>query len=274
MSSESGHYYCYGRNEAELANPPVRDWFLFNDSRVTFTSFPSVQNVTSRFPKDTAYVLIYRKQEVRSLQAGSSPNGLRLSAEPPLQKELMDAITKDNKLFLQEQELNARARALQAASASCSFRPNGFDDNDPRQLRTVRRGRGGAGASAPSAGWCSNGAGVQQGSSCNTGDAGHASHTPGSPSPTAPPSPHGHRGLGHLQRLYLLPCQAVDVQKACPKPSSGCEAPKQELVSCLSGEVVRLDCRVWNFGVGLRSESYSEVGTGGRSVGDRALRTE
>lgn len=34
-------------------------------------------------------------------------------------------------LFAQEQELNARARALQAASASCSFRPNGFDDNDP-----------------------------------------------------------------------------------------------------------------------------------------------
>ncbi|XP_035282035.1 ubiquitin carboxyl-terminal hydrolase 38 [Anguilla anguilla] len=182
MSSESGHYYCYGRNvsgsdgggapglrsrasaesldgteadlavcgslstqEAELANPPVRDWFLFNDSRVTFTSFPSVQNVTSRFPKDTAYVLIYRKQEVRSLQAGSSPNGLRLSAEPPLQKELMDAITKDNKLFLQEQELNARARALQAASASCSFRPNGFDDNDPPGSCGPSGGGGGGG---------------------------------------------------------------------------------------------------------------------------------
>lgn len=122
MSSESGHYYCYGRNvsgsdggaeaelavcgslsgqEAELLSQPARDWFLFNDSRVTFTSLPSVQNVTSRFPKDTAYVLIYRKQELRALPAGGGPNGLRLNSEPPLQKELMDAITKDNKLFLQ-----------------------------------------------------------------------------------------------------------------------------------------------------------------------------
>ncbi|KAJ8403626.1 hypothetical protein AAFF_G00349520 [Aldrovandia affinis] len=191
MSSESGHYYCYGRNvsgsdggqphglrpraeaesldggggvsptgrtdmdppvctslssqEAEAAGQPARDWFLFNDSRVTFTSFGSVQNVTSKFPKDTAYVLIYRKQELRQLQAGSSPNGLRLSAEPPLQKELMDAITKDNKLFLQEQELNARARALQAASASCSFRPNGFDDNDPPGSCGPSGGGGGGG---------------------------------------------------------------------------------------------------------------------------------
>ncbi|KAG7461743.1 hypothetical protein MATL_G00194280 [Megalops atlanticus] len=193
MSSESGHYYCYGRNvsgadggplpelrprgeeeapdgsSAAAASPtgltdsdppacaalarqgadslgqPARDWFLFNDSRVTFTSFPSVQNVTSRFPKDTAYVLIYRKQELRHSQAGGSPKGRRLSVEPPLQKELMDAITKDNKLFLQEQELNARARALQAASASCSFRPNGFDDNDPPGSCGPSGGGGGGG---------------------------------------------------------------------------------------------------------------------------------
>jgi ubiquitin carboxyl-terminal hydrolase 35/38 len=46
-------------------------------------------------------------------------------------KELMDAITKDSKLYLQEQELNARAGALHAASASCSFQTNGFDDSDP-----------------------------------------------------------------------------------------------------------------------------------------------
>ncbi|KAJ8383216.1 hypothetical protein SKAU_G00039940 [Synaphobranchus kaupii] len=183
MSSESGHYYCYGRNvsgsdgagpssgprpragsespppsesdpalcgylsgpDAEALALPNRDWFLFNDSRVTFTSFPSVQNVTSRFPKDTGYVLIYRRQEQRALQTGSGPNGMRVTAEPPLQKELMDAITKDNKLFLQEQELNARARALQAASASCSFRPNGFDDNDPPGSCGPSGGGGGGG---------------------------------------------------------------------------------------------------------------------------------
>uniref|UniRef100_A0AAY4AQ82 USP domain-containing protein n=1 Tax=Denticeps clupeoides TaxID=299321 RepID=A0AAY4AQ82_9TELE len=186
MSSESGHYYSYGRNvnavdgvcstaanhclpagskgvEPSGSCPPQsistaqevegcldqssRDWFLFNDSRVTFTNFQSVQNITSRFPKDTAYVLIYRKQETGRPPGanGISINGLRLSGEPPLQKELMDAITKDNKLFLQEQELNARTRALQAATASCSFRPNGYDDNEPPGSCGPSGGGGGGG---------------------------------------------------------------------------------------------------------------------------------
>lgn len=136
MSSESGHYYSYSRNmSGTSANPSLkspesdsalglsegstasqevlecaeqladsRDWFLFNDSRVTFTNFQSVQNITSRFPKDTAYVLIYRKQEEVGGQAGGSRatvHGSRFNGEPPLHKDLMDAITKDNKLFLQ-----------------------------------------------------------------------------------------------------------------------------------------------------------------------------
>lgn len=146
MSSESGHYYSYGRNikgadgaqhpanhfaleedswngqtdpslstcsapstppkqvEAVLSSgQEAKDWLLFNDSRVTFTSFQSVQNITNRFPKDTAYVLIYRKQEATGpiLNGGVMANGMRLNAEPPLQKELLDAITKDNKLYLQ-----------------------------------------------------------------------------------------------------------------------------------------------------------------------------
>uniref|UniRef100_A0A8C1F063 Ubiquitin carboxyl-terminal hydrolase n=2 Tax=Cyprinus carpio TaxID=7962 RepID=A0A8C1F063_CYPCA len=177
MSSESGHYYSYGRNASStdgyVAHPCPKDlessslsesstatqeemgcagnksmdWFLFNDSRVSFTNFESLQNVTSRFPKDTAYVLIYRKQEVSGQPGNSGPvvNGSRLSGEPPLQKELMDAITKDNKLFLQEQELNARARALQATSASCSFRPNGSDDNEPPGSCGPSGGGGGGG---------------------------------------------------------------------------------------------------------------------------------
>lgn len=146
ISSESGHYYSYGRNingadgaqhsancfalkedlgngQAEsslstcsaLSIPPeqadtlpnsgqeAKDWLLFNDSRVTFTSFQSVQNITNRFPKDTAYVLMYRKQELpgQNINGGLTTNEMRLSAEPPLQKELLDAIIKDNKLYLQ-----------------------------------------------------------------------------------------------------------------------------------------------------------------------------
>uniref|UniRef100_A0A8C8ISA6 Ubiquitin carboxyl-terminal hydrolase n=1 Tax=Oncorhynchus tshawytscha TaxID=74940 RepID=A0A8C8ISA6_ONCTS len=157
MSSESGHYYSYGRNlngadgaqhHLVYGGQAAGDWLLFNDSRVTFTSLGSVQNVTNRFPKDTAYVLIYRKQDVTGGQnstGGVTANGMRLGSEPPLQKELMDAVTKDNKLFLQEQELNARTRALQAASASCSFRPNGPDDNEPPGSCGPSGGGGGGG---------------------------------------------------------------------------------------------------------------------------------
>ncbi|XP_004708802.1 ubiquitin carboxyl-terminal hydrolase 38 isoform X1 [Echinops telfairi] len=184
ISSESGHYYSYARNitgtessyqmhhhhpetlalassqghllgkdvpttliEQDLKNKEMsKEWFLFNDSRVTFTSFQSVQKITSRFPKDTAYVLLYKKQDSSNGLSGSNTSsGLWVNGDPPLQKELMDAITKDNKLYLQEQELNARARALQAASASCSFRPNGFDDNDPPGSCGPTGGGGGGG---------------------------------------------------------------------------------------------------------------------------------
>ncbi|MED6250452.1 Ubiquitin carboxyl-terminal hydrolase 38 [Ataeniobius toweri] len=183
ISSESGHYYSYGRNingadgtqhpaglssikEDSVNNQgacslctseqgdtfpnsglEARDWLLFNDSRVTFTSLQSVQNITNRFPKDTAYVLMYRKQELPGSNGneGQMANGMRLSAEPPLQKELLDAIIKDNKLYLQEQELSARTQALQASSSSCSFRPNGSDDNNPPGSCGPSGGGGGGG---------------------------------------------------------------------------------------------------------------------------------
>ncbi|NXJ02497.1 UBP38 hydrolase, partial [Psophia crepitans] len=169
LTSESGHYYSYTRNDTGLgpsgpclqstAVPLVspqdnvltgespttvendtdmsREWLLFNDSRVTFTSFQSIQKITNTFPKDTAYVLFYKKQS-----STNSANG-----DPPLQKDLMDAIVKDNKLYLQEQELSARTQALQAASASCCFRPNGFDDNDPPGSCGPAGGGGGGGFS-------------------------------------------------------------------------------------------------------------------------------
>ncbi|ETE68020.1 Ubiquitin carboxyl-terminal hydrolase 38, partial [Ophiophagus hannah] len=178
ISSESGHYYSYARNVANsgsslgsfdqsqtlaLAYPQSnltaatekdldenevsKEWFLFNDSRVTFTSFQSVQKITSRFPKDTAYVLVYKKQNSAGTISAKSASGLWINGDPPLQKELMDAITKDNKLYLQEQELSARTQALEASAASCSFRPNGFDDNDPPGSCGPTGGGGGGGFS-------------------------------------------------------------------------------------------------------------------------------
>ncbi|KAH0625241.1 hypothetical protein JD844_033591 [Phrynosoma platyrhinos] len=88
VSSESGHYYCYAR-ECEDAvtksdpkevswsiaseKPPdlAIQWYLFNDTRVSFSSFESVSNVTSFLPKDTAYLLFYRQRTMQSLNMRS-----------------------------------------------------------------------------------------------------------------------------------------------------------------------------------------------------------
>ncbi|KAM4699405.1 ubiquitin carboxyl-terminal hydrolase 35 [Discoglossus pictus] len=124
LSSESGHYYCYARNcmdkDSQRKSASVKkvssdkhldldiQWYLFNDSRVSFSSFESVKNVTSFFPKDTAYVLFYKhRQSVENSEGGSS----MLKGDLSLNKELMEAIAKDNIKYLQEQEKEARNRA-------------------------------------------------------------------------------------------------------------------------------------------------------------------
>lgn len=108
VSSESGHYYCYAREGAArpalslgAADRPEPDnqWYLFNDTRVSFSSFESVSNVTSFFPKDTAYVLFYRQRPGEGPEA--EPGSPRARAEPALHKDLMEAISKDNILYLQ-----------------------------------------------------------------------------------------------------------------------------------------------------------------------------
>ncbi|XP_005073998.1 ubiquitin carboxyl-terminal hydrolase 35 [Mesocricetus auratus] len=118
VSSESGHYYCYAREGAARPTPvlgstdrpePENQWYLFNDTRVSFSSFESVSNVTSFFPKDTAYVLFYRQRPREGSEA--EPGSPRVRAEPTLHKDLMEAISKDNVLYLQEQEKEARSRA-------------------------------------------------------------------------------------------------------------------------------------------------------------------
>ncbi|XP_052517962.1 ubiquitin carboxyl-terminal hydrolase 35 [Budorcas taxicolor] len=137
LSSESGHYYCYAREGAARPAPapgaagrpePDNQWYLFNDTRVSFSSFESVSNVTSFFPKDTAYVLFYRQRPEEGSEA--EPGSPRPRAEPTLHKDLMEAISKDNILFLQEQEKEARSRAayISALPASPHWR-RGFDDD-------------------------------------------------------------------------------------------------------------------------------------------------
>ncbi|XP_045413217.1 ubiquitin carboxyl-terminal hydrolase 35 isoform X2 [Lemur catta] len=135
VSSESGHYYCYAREGAARPPPalgaadrpePENQWYLFNDTRVSFSSFESVSNVTSFFPKDTAYVLFYRQRPGEEAELGSP----RVRAEPTLHKDLMEAISKDNILYLQEQEKEARSRAAYISALPASPRwGRGFDED-------------------------------------------------------------------------------------------------------------------------------------------------
>uniref|UniRef100_S4RNF4 Ubiquitin specific peptidase 38 n=1 Tax=Petromyzon marinus TaxID=7757 RepID=S4RNF4_PETMA len=176
MSSESGHYYSYARDcgkqrggtrrchrfsssnnnlmpegtaasptdESEEEEEQGEEWLLFNDSRVSFSSFGSVSGVTSRFPKDTAYVLIYRRRDRRPEGDGAACE--RLCFEPPLRKELMEAVSRDNKLYLQEQELEARTRALRTSSSSSSYHRR--DDDDSHSPGSCGPGGGGSGFSS------------------------------------------------------------------------------------------------------------------------------
>ncbi|XP_049636214.1 ubiquitin carboxyl-terminal hydrolase 35 [Suncus etruscus] len=132
LSSESGHYYCYARDGAPR---PAPQWYLFNDTRVSFSSFESVSNVTSFFPKDTAYVLFYRQRPPPDGDGdgdaeGPGPGTPRARAEPALHRDLMEAISRDNALYLQEQEQEARSRVAHiTAPPSPPPWGRGFDED-------------------------------------------------------------------------------------------------------------------------------------------------
>ncbi|XP_071990073.1 ubiquitin carboxyl-terminal hydrolase 35 [Engystomops pustulosus] len=128
LSSESGHYYCYSRDcmDPDGQKPQCTgvkrlavdkhldleiQWYLFNDTRVSFSSFESVSNVTSFFPKDTAYVLFYRNRTHGQVDSDIDPGSSKSHGDGALSKELMEAISKDNIKYLQEQEKEARKTA-------------------------------------------------------------------------------------------------------------------------------------------------------------------
>ena len=125
-SSDCGHYYCYARhtdastmdilktktNDTDSKNNEddidfLEDkWYLFNDSRVSYASYSSFCNVSQRFTKDTAYVLIYKKMTEDQLNVGSECGTLRMKQSfkldsPSLRADLKAAVVKDNKSFLQ-----------------------------------------------------------------------------------------------------------------------------------------------------------------------------
>lgn len=119
-SSESGHYYCYARSSAHLMGGESDEgsssrtsdqdtWFLFNDSRVSYSAFSTFADVSRRFPKDTPYVLIYKRvsscAKVIPVESSSDiPQDKAVDGE--IRQELADIVNRDNLLYLQVGSFN------------------------------------------------------------------------------------------------------------------------------------------------------------------------
>lgn len=113
-SSDSGHYYCYARSvsnttlrsslhEEQAVNSNMGqqhvengEWYLFNDSRISYASFSTFASITTRFPKDTPYVFIYRRS------TPLNPIGEQVCREKlNLPRVHWEAVQQDNLMYLQ-----------------------------------------------------------------------------------------------------------------------------------------------------------------------------
>lgn len=129
-SSDGGHYYTYAREprrrpveaEAEAEEQP---WFIFNDSKVSFSSFESFKAMTSLFPRDAAYQLFYRRR-------GSSSDAAKVVFKRPLRADLKTAVDADNLRFLREKERVASGGGTitQNNLGKDNFKRDGDDDDD------------------------------------------------------------------------------------------------------------------------------------------------
>ena len=78
-------------------------WFLFNDSRVSYSAYSAFADVSKRFPKDTPYVLIYKRVggvTVTPVESSSDASQYNLICKE-IRPELADIVNRDNLLYLQ-----------------------------------------------------------------------------------------------------------------------------------------------------------------------------
>ena len=120
-SSNNGHYYTYARSSAESTSASTsansvpsssgsyrggsaadsgERWFLFNDHRVSRSSYNSFTAIQRTFTRDTAYVLVYHK-------IGSGSRGVGVRADRPgvervlLREDLQQLVEQDNMKYRQ-----------------------------------------------------------------------------------------------------------------------------------------------------------------------------
>ncbi|GAB6026443.1 Ubiquitin carboxyl-terminal hydrolase 35 [Chamberlinius hualienensis] len=134
LSSDCGHYYTYACHSDlppdsvannDNAHSRERSWYLFNDSRVQYSDFKSLSNLTQRFAKDTAYLLFYRKMIPEE-------EGVKLYPQldqSKLRKDLCEEVTQDNLKYLQEVEDESNNVKVHVNKRKPDW--HDFDDQNP-----------------------------------------------------------------------------------------------------------------------------------------------
>ncbi len=136
-SSDGGHYYTYAREpRTNPEDPEEGPWYIFNDSKVSFSSFESFKSVSKRFPRDTAYLLFYQKVSSQPDVTGAEPE-VKLG----LRTDLKMNVENDNVRFMREKE---RMKASKS-SQNHGWSPKKDDNND----KGSGRGCGGGGFNEP-----------------------------------------------------------------------------------------------------------------------------
>lgn len=115
-SSDGGHYYTYARQPSQNSE---ENWYIFNDSKVSFSSFQSFKSVSKRFPRDTAYLLFYQK-----VAGGGKLQQDKIN----LRTDLKMSVENDNIKFMREKE-----------------RINSLNKTKPHHDQDQNPGRGGSG---------------------------------------------------------------------------------------------------------------------------------
>ena len=121
-SSDGGHYFTYAKVPKKPGMADSSDcvddlWYIFNDSKVTYSNFETFLSHSKKFPVDTAYVLFYQKINSRV----STNSELSQSVKAPLRNDLKMVVDRDNIKFMREKE---RSAIPNFASSSSSIQGN------------------------------------------------------------------------------------------------------------------------------------------------------
>lgn len=119
MNIDSGHYYTYAVNNAD-------EWFKFNDSHISRSSFTDVKNLS---PLNTPYILFYELMQKEQIIDGNDHDAI--SAAPMLGKTIV------------ETKSHLAAAAATAANEMCRKRKASeqprWDDLPPKLQEFVER---------------------------------------------------------------------------------------------------------------------------------------